>query len=131
MNRFSLLAPLWHVIIICLCTNFQHNEDDKKAFYESLDSMVKSTPASDKLITYFNARVENDCERCDGELAANGLGQIFAGIIHNRWINTVSGETLGVPEIQDWWLTVCRDKDTGVKCCLQIVPLGSRFVKAF
>ena len=49
-------------------------EDNKEAFYESLNFLVRSTPGNDKQILHldFNARVGSDNESWKGVLGAHG-----------------------------------------------------------
>ena len=53
-------------------------DDNKKALYENLNSLIKSTSASEKLIVLgnFNARVGSDYESWDGVLGPHWLGKM-------------------------------------------------------
>ena len=58
--RFPL-APSCHVTIISVyAPTFQNCEEDKEAFYENLDSLVKDTAVSDKLFILggFNTQLD-------------------------------------------------------------------------
>jgi len=52
--------------------------EEKDVFYENLDSIVKSIPASDKIIILgdFNARVGSDCNRWERVVGPHGLGKM-------------------------------------------------------
>ena len=70
------LTHTWHATIIsAYAPTLTSSDEDKKVFYETLDSLLKATPVDDKLIILgdFNARVGCDTESWVGTLGHHGV----------------------------------------------------------
>lgn len=78
----KLCFPISHTrhvtIIIAYAPTLTSTDDNKEAFYESLDFLLQSTPASDKLIVLgdFNARIGRKCDCWEGVIGPHGLGKM-------------------------------------------------------
>ena len=66
------------MIISAYAPTLTTSDNNMEAFYENLNSLIKSTPASDKLTVLcdFNTRASNDSESWEGVLEPHGLGRI-------------------------------------------------------
>ena len=68
-----------HVTIIgAYAPTLTSSDEAKEQFYEDLDQLIKSTPASDKLLILgdFNARVGKDKDNWKGVLGPHGVGNL-------------------------------------------------------
>ena len=75
---FPLSSSCHAVIISIYAPTLTSCNYNKEALYGNLDSLVKSTPSSDKLIVLgnFNARVGSDYESWKGVLGPHGLDKM-------------------------------------------------------
>ena len=76
--RFPVSRSRHVTIISAYAPTLSSCDEDKETFYENLDSLVKSTPASDKLVVLgdFNARVGADHQGWKGVLGPQGVGKM-------------------------------------------------------
>ena len=61
----------------CLCPNFYKYDDCKEQFYKDLDSVLRSTPPTDKLnlLGDSNAQMGSDQSNWDGAIRPHGVGK--------------------------------------------------------
>ena len=76
--RFPVSRSIHVTIISAYAPTLISCEEDKERFYETLDSLVKSTPVSDKLVVIgdFNARVGADHQSWEGVLGPQGVREL-------------------------------------------------------
>ena len=75
--RFPLNRSRHVTIISAYAPTLTSSDEAKEEFYESLDSLIKTTPESDKLLVLgdFNARVGKSTEEWQGVLGPHGVGK--------------------------------------------------------
>ena len=80
---FPLSSSNHAMIISAYALTLASCDDNKEAFCENLNSFIKCTPASDKLIVLgnFSAGVDGDYESWKGVLGPHGLGQMNRNVL--------------------------------------------------
>ena len=76
--RFPISRSRHITIISAYAPTLSSCDEDKETFYKNLDSLMKSTPANNKLVVLgdFNARVGADHQGWEGALGPQGAGKM-------------------------------------------------------